>query len=291
MKNYNELWDIPLPLINKFDSIDKSKLSDNQKVIYGLTKRAINIYSSVGELYNSEFTETKLILARAIFDTEILINWLLQKDQNKRIELYINGLEIDKNSLISKLKSEISTTGQILAEIFSNEIKNYKINTSKKGNWSGKTIRELTKDVYLEKSYDIGYWLMSIFVHGSVLSISDEIKLKKYNDDKLLSFIFDTSSETSIIKSLNQYPIIAILNIFKHIDSFLALNQSDDLKHYWIKLNEIVNKNSNIKTQMIMDDENVEGDLIVISEDNNKIEKKVYQSKDFKRQKDEINNK
>lgn len=282
---YSDFWNITEPLIDKFEKVDLLSLNEHEKVIYGLTERAISIFHAIGELHNFTLIDAKLILTRSLFDTEILINWLLQDDSEKRIGLYLDGVELDKDNLVKKIKSKISTTGQVLADIFSDEIEKHISTTSKRKNWSGKNIRELTRDVYLEKSYDIGYWMMSVFVHGSALSIADNCKLDKYKNEKLLSAVFETTDKSSMAWSLTlQYPTISILNIFKHIDSYLKLNQVSEIDKCWKGYQTIINKdNKGVQQIILSDDKEIEGDFIVISSEEDKCSKKVYQSNDFKR--------
>jgi hypothetical protein len=231
ISKYKELWNLTIPLINEFEHLDIEKLNENQKIIYGLTKRIINIFFSIGKLLDIDELETKLILLRSMFDTQIIIEWLLFKKSSERIQLYLNGIDLDKKILIKKMRAGVSTTGQILMDLYSDEIKSFDISSSKRKNWSGKSIRELAHEIFQEKSYDIGYWMLSIYTHGSVLSIANEIELKKYQKDKLLNAIFDTKSDDAMAKSLvYEYSPIIIINIFEKICSYLTLFRDDRIE-------------------------------------------------------------
>lgn len=289
IEKFSEIWNCVYPLISRFNNIEQSNFDEEKKVIFGLTSRCLRIYESISQLNDLSQLHSSIILTRSLFDTEILINWLLAEESKKRIQLYLEGIDFDKDNLIKKIKSKISTTGQILGDLYKKEIDSYIKKTEKKRSWSGKSIRDLTKDVYLEKSYDIPYWMMSVFTHGSVLSIAHELELNKYTSDKILVNVFDTKSKEGMAWSLVlKYPPISLLHTFRKIDKYLELNQNSEIDEGWKGYQKSLGKLYNNQIQMIEDESLIDGDVMIVGEKDGKPHKKVYQSKDYLRKKNKM---
>jgi hypothetical protein len=191
--------------------------------IDGLVKRATDCTQSISILAAQGLWPDALILTRVLFEIDVVVSWLTQKDTSARIERYIAGINQEKEKLAKKMDAGMSIAAKMLAELIGKSGLDIRDNeNSQQRNWSGMNIRDMSNAVDLEGSYDIPYWHSSIFAHSHVLSvlcISGELA----SQEKQLRTMFSWSKEGWPCKLVLMGTPAIILHIFEVADPILQL--------------------------------------------------------------------
>lgn len=115
------------------------------------------------ELWSDAF-----VLSRSLIEIEIIVKWLMKEDSGRRIEMYPSGSESEKKRLL-KMVAGISVSAQTLSDLIDPTGLDTDPEKGGKG-WSGLNIRQMSREVNIERHYDLAYWISSSLVHSDSLS-------------------------------------------------------------------------------------------------------------------------
>lgn len=225
---YAPLWDKLGAVSKKVLLYYKKHRQDESWLILELTYKFIQSLESCSVLIALEFWSDAVILGRALFETQIIIKWLLSSDTEKRSQIYLSGIDDEKKRLISKMEA-----GQSISALALNEVLRPLLTTSansKQGDYSNINLREMTRIVGDERHYDINYWLASSFVHSHALSLipySNSLKKQENGLSQIISFDDNASPLRSFL--LIGIPTI-VLDLFEIIDKKFGLNIQKDIE-------------------------------------------------------------
>ena len=107
--------------------------------------------------------------------------------------------------------------------------------------WSGLTIRDMAREIDLERIYDLPYWISSAFIHSHALSIlgkNDELKQK----EEVLAPMFDEGLE-----GLPRFLVLGAtpsesLHIFMFVDKVLQLGIERQIESAWTAVQDCLSE-------------------------------------------------
>lgn len=206
--------------------------------IKGLARRAANISRGLAVLVMHGLWAEVLILGRALMEIEIIMKWLLKEGGNARLESYIAAINEEKKRLRRKMSSGVSVSAQILSELIGEALdaeidadSDDRNNTGQNKRWPPISIRDMSKEVDMERNYDIVYWLQSIFTHSHPLSV---IESHPPEFGHLLCHMFTCEASSGLPRAtaLTGMPMV-ILHVFATADTALQLGLGSDIEHAW----------------------------------------------------------
>jgi hypothetical protein len=202
--------------------------------ILGLGKKAATTTKGVAVLASMGFWSDAAVLSRSLTDLETTVKWLLKDDSVNRIEKYLSGIEQEKKRLLRKMTAGISVSAQVLSDLI--DPRSLKIDDSIAMNdkgWSGLTLRDMAREVDLERNYDLPYWILSAIAHSHVLSILDWSPDREEANEVLASFFCQHKGGFLRILVLGGVPLQA-LHIFGFIDKVLGLGLNEQIESAWV---------------------------------------------------------
>lgn len=197
--------------------------------VFGLGKKAANTVKSCAALASLDLWGDFLVVGRSLFETEIIISWLLQESTEERVRKYIDGIEQERNVLANKAKSGISSFGQILSDVLGvDAIKSTATLDESLRNWSGMNVREMAREIETENNYETLYWVASAFVHSHVLSVIDTNQTVRQNLG-ILGNIFSLDDD-GITKSTSLISMAGpALNVFILLNNTFSIGIGEDI--------------------------------------------------------------
>jgi hypothetical protein len=198
--------------------------------ILALAIRGADLALSVGTLASMRQWPDACILGRTLFETEILVKWLLESDTDRRIAEYLAEVEEEKGRFRRKMEAGLSTATQVMRDLFSAQSFSGPQTTGrKKRAGSHGSVRGKAQTVNLERSYDLPYWMMSIFAHSHAICLSKwHPELMRARSPFVHLFGFE-SDDLPAWMALTAIPLSA-LDLFQLTNHHLDLNLSEQIE-------------------------------------------------------------
>jgi hypothetical protein len=238
-------WDALLRLAHEVRNKAKLFSDDSLWPIKGLARRSGNLVRGVGILVMHGLWVEALICGRALMEIEITMKWLLHKDRNERISYYATTIDAEKHRLARKMSAGVSVSAQVMNDLIGPELRDELRHKSNRNPWPKIPIREMAKEVDMDRNYDVAYWLTSIFAHAHPLSI---VEAHPPDQDHLLCPLFTCEADSGLPRgyALTAIPM-ASLHLFSTASEALALGLNDDISHVWQLLHDFgVNEDEGI---------------------------------------------
>lgn len=218
-----DLWQIAV-------NVAKSKQQSDLWPILGFLFRANDLIQAVACLAEKQLWVEATILGRSLLEIEIVVKWLLHKDQSTRMKSFSNGIDGEKRRLLRKMKDGVSVTAQILGDVFEAKLKEELTGKNELDTWPPTSIRDMAREVDMERNYDIPYWIQSIYSHASPLSILEcqPAKIKSFLVD-----LFDKGPNGMVPRIMNTAIPAASLHLLSTINVALHLDLSDRIEKVW----------------------------------------------------------
>lgn len=226
---YIQLWGRMLEfseIIEKYSTPLK-----NQKFwpLLGLAKKAALTTKSIAVLASAHFWADALVLGRTLFDLDVIVSWILETDTENRVEIFKGSINEDKLRLARKMAAGMSVAAQVMKDISDptefdiDELKKKVQALNKTGN-----IREMSREVDLERVYDLFYWVSSAFAHSSFISLIDYNEEERAKEKALAMFFGQSNSGFPCWIVLMGTPSTWI-RIFESINTALELGFDEKL--------------------------------------------------------------
>ncbi len=139
--------------------------------ILALTIKAAHTTLSVATLAAMRQWPDAWILGRSLFETEIFVKWLLEADTQHRLATYLAEIDTEMTRLDHKMLQGRSVAAQVLKDILPPEVLRNDAPVTPRDRQLG-TVRARAQRTNLDRSYDIPYWIASVFAHSHALSLS-----------------------------------------------------------------------------------------------------------------------
>ena len=201
--------------------------------IFALCKKAATTTKAVATLASMEFWSDAFALSRTLTDIEIIVKWLMKENTEHRIEKYLSGIEHEKRRLLNKMNAGISVTAQTMSDLIDPaELATLPpIEDNRKG-WSGLTIREMSREVDMERHYDAAYWISSSIVHSHALSLLEWNPKRDQENEMLVGFFCQHNDGFQSRIVLSAVPM-QVLHIFTFVDKELGLGFGQKIDAAW----------------------------------------------------------
>jgi len=195
-----------------------------------------------------------LILGRSLMELEIIIKWLLSEKVEERLNQYIGAILDEEKRLARKMEKGVSVSAQILSELIGDKLlerirdrrdteASETLNRiGSKSRWPNRSVREIAKEVDLERNYDMVYWIESIFAHAHPLSILED---HPSDWDHLLCPLFTCEARDGLPRALCLVAFPAsILHVFSIVNDALSLRLDGKIKRAWKAVHAILRDES-----------------------------------------------
>lgn len=246
---FSELWSDFYKII-KSVSID---LKENSIEIYSysLYDRALFIFDAYVLIEKTNNVAALHILLRSLYEIKVKAS-KYEDDRGNEINITNINLKNEIENFLKKIEKGESFTSQVLWMGLKNKKYEIKINSSVASDNKRNTIKKDFENADLGFDYEILYWLTSLFVHTSPLSLAIEQK-SNYPENE----IFDTlSSIVRDIDMLNINVLGTVLWITKYLFSeILSRNTNELIDKIWESMRSIISQKYRLKWTV---DSNVE---------------------------------
>lgn len=188
-REYIPSWHTLIELCDQLLDYSTSLKSEDLWPVLALGKKAAITTKAIATLAGMEFWSDAFALSRTLTDIEIILKWLMKEDTVHRIQTYLAGIENEKKRLVNKMTAGLSVSAQTLSDLIDPaELGTAPpIEDNRKG-WSGLTIREMSREVDMERHYDAAYWISSSIVHSHALSLLEWSPKRDHENEVLVSF-------------------------------------------------------------------------------------------------------
>jgi hypothetical protein len=231
-------WELILKIAH---AIRMSKIPPPAKHMWpirGLGRRAANLARGLAVVIMHGLWAEGLILGRALMEIEITVKWLLVGDSVARLQRYVNAIHSEEERLCRKLDDGISVSAQFLNELVGEELRTRVKNRSSSGKaaysklrWPAASIREMAKEIGLERDYELGYWMESIFAHAHPLSV---LEAHPSEWDHILCPLFTCERREGIPRALCLVALpSSVLQTFAAIDGVMKIGLQRELEEAW----------------------------------------------------------
>jgi hypothetical protein len=181
-------------------------------------------------------------------EIEITVKWLLSGDSNKRLDQYVRAIHIEEERLGRKLSDGFSVSAQIMNELFGEHLKQRRASharagsptSGRKSGWPPVSIREMSKEVNLERNYELGYWIESVYAHAHPLSI---LEAHPSDWDHVLCSMFTCEARNGLPRFICVLALpSSILHVFAALDEVLSVGLQAEITRAWEAINELGRK-------------------------------------------------
>jgi hypothetical protein len=140
--------------------------------ILALTIKAAHTTLSIATLAAMRQWPDAAVLGRSLFETEMLVKWMLESDTESRVATYLSEIEMEAARLRRKMAEGRSVSAQILRDIVPHDA--FKASTPAETDAARVlgAVRDRARATNLDRSYDLTYWVASVFAHSQALSLS-----------------------------------------------------------------------------------------------------------------------
>lgn len=261
---FSKAWSELIDLCEEIRRCERLLRTCDRWPILALTIKAANTTLSIATLAAMRLWPDAWVLDRSLFETEILVKWLLESATEERIEAYLGEIEEEKGRIKRKMAEGRSVAAQVMRDIiplehFENELVPPERKRSKLG-----TVRERALRTNLDRSYDLPYWTASIFAHSHALSLaqwnpvlraaqSPFVEMFGYHDKGLASWMVLEATPSSA------------LEVFMLANHHFSLELTDRIENARVSFNEVVSKVS--RGRVRFDSEIERGEVRVDFED------------------------
>lgn len=236
-----EEWRIILELATSIRKMNPALPQPYMWPIRGLARRSANISGGLAVLVMNGLWAEALILGRSLMEMEITLKWLLSGDTKKRLNRYIGAIRDEEKRLCRKMTEGVSVSAQILSELIGDQLRDRLAKGVKtpgpasyhgpKSRWPYLPIREMAREVDLERNYDLGYWIESIFAHVHPLSI---LESHPSHWDHLLCPLFTCEAREGLPRALCLVALPAsVLHVFATVNDALNLGLQTKIEKAW----------------------------------------------------------
>ncbi len=223
--------------------------------ITGMARRAANMTRGLALLVMNGLWAESLVVGRSLMEMEITVKWLLAKDVKDRLDLYVGAIRDEEERLARKLSDGISVSAQVLNEFVGDQLRERlkksplrpnlppRNQKKKRTGWPYLSIRDMAKEVGLERNYELGYWIESVFAHVHPLSVLESHPIEW---DHILCPLFACESRTGMPRALCLVALpSSILHLFATFDDVMGLGLGPRLEEAWAELHELLRDESN----------------------------------------------
>lgn len=126
------------------------------------------------------------VLGRSLFETEVFVKWLLESDTDERIKAYLAEIEDEKGRLKRKMLEGQSVAAQVMKDLIPPEVFNAKTDGTKSRRRTLGSVRNRAQRTNMDRSYDLPYWIASIFSHSHALSLAQWHPVLKADQSPLI---------------------------------------------------------------------------------------------------------
>lgn len=211
--------------------------------IRGLARRAANTSRGLAVLVMNGLWAEALIVGRSLMEMEITVKWLLARDVKDRLSRYIGAIHDEEERLARKLADGISVDAQMLNELVGDQLRDRLKNSPlrpdaspqdrrrRRSGWPYLSIREMAREVGLERNYELCYWIESVFTHVHPLSVLESHPTEW---DHILCPLFACEARTGMPRAFCLVALPAsILHLFATLDEALGLGLQATIDETW----------------------------------------------------------
>jgi hypothetical protein len=227
---YYTAWNNLFHLCEDFKKLEENLSGLSEWPVLALGIKSARTTQSIGSLAAMQQWQDAMILGRALFETEIIVKYLLHSETKLKVEEYLNEILDEEIKLKAKMKEGISVSAQMMNDLFSDQdflSSNLKTHPKKR---NLKSIREKARITAIDRSYDICYWMESLICHSHALSISQwNPDLLKINSPfvKMFSNSFNELSSSMVLQAL---PFNS-LDTLQLVDHYCNLGLKDKIEN------------------------------------------------------------
>jgi hypothetical protein len=229
--NYTASWQALLGLCEQILNYSTPLKSEHLWPLLALCKKAAMTAKAIAALASMELWSDAFVLSRSLIEIEIIVKWLMKEDSVRRIEMYTSGSESEKKRLLKKMVAGISVSAQTLSDLIDPAGLDTDPEKGGKG-WSGLNIRQMSREVDMERNYDLAYWISSSLVHSSVLSLLEWNPKRDDEHELLVSFFCQHNDGLQSHLVLTATPL-QVLHIFTFVERELGLGFAGNLDSAW----------------------------------------------------------
>jgi len=239
---FSDAWRKLVELCQDFKGFDPNARAKDRWPILALTAKAAHTTLSIALLAAMRQWPDAWVLGRSLFETEILVKWLCESRTDHRIKEYLEAIDEEKSRLQRKVPNGRSVATQVMRDIIppkASEISAESANKKKRGRRSN--VRDRSKFVNLERSYELPYWTASIFAHSNALSLSQWNPILKAEDSPFVEMFSFSDKGLASWLVLEGSPS-SVLETFALTDHCFQLGLSREISDTRKLFNEVISK-------------------------------------------------
>jgi hypothetical protein len=176
----------------------------------------------------------------------------ISEDSERRLELFASTIHDEEERLARKMSEGVSVSAQVLADLIGDKLRE-KLSRNADGvksaqshsakSWPPFPIREMAREVDLERDYDLVYWLQSIFAHAHPLSI---LEAHPSDWEHLLCPLFTCEATSGMPRALCLVALpSSSLHVFQAIDESLNLGLGAKIEEAWKAIHSLLQDEQN----------------------------------------------
>jgi hypothetical protein len=223
---WNELIDLCLE-IKRFDHILPT--CDRWPVL-ALAIKAAHTTLSIATLAAMRQWPDAWVLGRSLFETEILVKWLLESETEERIKAYLAEIEKEKKRIRRKMAEGLSVAAQVMRDLIPPEDFEPEADATDSISRKRESVRERARRTNLDRSYDLPYWIASVFAHSHALSLAQWNPALKAVESPFVDMFGFHEKGFACWLVLEGIPMSA-LDTFQLANHHFDLNLTNSIKH------------------------------------------------------------